>query len=310
LFVLLLALRGDASYFVSPRNIQVVIYQSTLVGVVALGMLLVVLTGGIDLSVGSVVALGSVVATLAFREAHQRTGSLALASCAAVPAGLSLGAACGFLNGLIIAKIRVSPFVTTLGMMSAARGLALLLTERKAIGFPGGKKPGWVQELTQVHNNPLFFNMGFWVFVCLACAVALLLRYSVLGRYAYAIGSSEATARLCGVPVGRTKIAIYTLAGLLAGWASILQFASVGGEPGGNIGLELDVIAAVVIGGASLTGGQGSVAGTVVGVLLLQVLINGVQQFELPVDIRYILIGAVIVISTALSRLRQERNAD
>jgi ribose/xylose/arabinose/galactoside ABC-type transport system permease subunit len=131
-----------------------------------------------------------------------------------------------------------------------------------------------------------------------------LLRYLVLGRYAYAIGSSEATARLCGVPIARTKIVIYTLAGLLTGWAGVLRFASVGGDPSGSVGLELEVIAAVVIGGASLNGGQGTVGGTLIGVLILGLLLNGVRLLGMPVDIRYILIGGVIIVSTALSRWR------
>jgi ribose transport system permease protein len=308
IFVVLLALRGGAEavgQFLGRRNLQVIVYEGTVIGVLALGMLLIIITGGIDLSVGSVVALGTVVTMLVYREVYQQSGSSSLASLCAVPAGICLGGACGLINGLVITQLRISPFVTTLGMMSAARGLALWLAERKSIGFPEGKQPGWVQALTQVFGNPLVFNPGFWGLAALSVLVAVLLRYQVLGRHCYAIGSSEATARLCGVSVERTKVIVYTLAGLLTGWAAVLRFASVGGDPSGSQGLELEVIAAVVIGGASLTGGQGGVGGTLLGVLLLGVLINGVRLLGMPVDIRLILIGAVIIVSTALGHWRR-----
>src|SRR5262249_44004342 len=146
---------------------------------------------------------------------------------------------------------------------------------------------------------------GFWSLAALAVVIAMLLRCTILGRYCYAIGSNEATARLCGVAIGRNKIVLYTLAGLLTGWAGVLSFAQVGGDPGGNRGLELDVIAAVVIGGAGLTGGQGTVTGTLLGVLILGILENGVSAFDVPVEVKYILIGAIIVANTALARWQQ-----
>jgi ribose transport system permease protein len=287
-----------------PRNWQVIVYEGTITAIIALGSLLIIISGGIDLSVGSVVALVTVVTMLAYAAAFRQTGSTTWASLAAVPAGVLVGGGCGLVNGLVITALRVSPFVTTLGMLSIARGLALWLSGRKAIDFPGGLRPGWVRSVTQVLGGPAVFNPGFWSLVGLAVAVAVLLRYAVLGRYAYAIGSSEPAARLCGVPLARTKIVIYTLAGLLTGWAGILRFASVGGDPSGSVGLELDVIAAVVIGGASLSGGQGTVGGTLIGVLILGLLLNGVRLLGMPVDIRYILIGGVIIVSTALSRWR------
>jgi ribose/xylose/arabinose/galactoside ABC-type transport system permease subunit len=289
--------------FVGLRNWQVIVHEGTITAVIALGSLLIIISGGIDLSVGSVVALVTVVTMLAYAAVFRQTHSMVWASLAAVPVGVLVGGGCGLVNGLVITGLRVSPFVTTLGMLSIARGLALWLAERKAIDFPGGLRPGWVRSVTQVHA-PTVFNPGFWSLAGLAVVVAVLLRYMVLGRYAYAIGSSEPTARLCGVPIARTKIVIYTLAGLLTGWAGILRFASVGGDPSGSVGLELEVIAAAVIGGASLSGGLGTVGGTLVGVLILGLLLNGVRLLDMPVDIRYVLIGGVIIISTALSRWR------
>jgi ribose/xylose/arabinose/galactoside ABC-type transport system permease subunit len=149
----------------------------------------------------------------------------------------------------------------------------------------------------------ILFNPGFWSMVVLAIGVTVLLRYTVLGRYCYAIGSNESTARLCGVPIRWNKIVIYTLAGLLTGWGGVLMFAhGNSGDPSAGVGLELEVIAAVVIGGASLSGGQGTVLGTLLGVLILGVLKNGVSSFQVPVEIQHILIGAIIVVNTALSQ--------
>jgi ribose/xylose/arabinose/galactoside ABC-type transport system permease subunit len=195
------------------------------------------------------------------------------------------------------------PFVATLGMLSIARGLAFLLSERKPMSFPSGARPDWVASLAQTDSAYLVFSPGFYLLVVLALLVAAMLRYTVLGRYCYAIGSNEATARLCGVAIRRNKIVIYTLAGLLTGMAGVLSFAHVGsGDPSGSVGLELAVIAAVVIGGARLSGGQGTVTGTLLGVLILGILENGVTAFNVPVEVKYILIGAIIIANTALSQ--------
>jgi ribose/xylose/arabinose/galactoside ABC-type transport system permease subunit len=162
-----------------------------------------------------------------------------------------------------------------------------------------------------VDGGRAIFDPGVWSLAVLAVAVAVLLRFTVFGRYCYAIGSSEATARLCGVAVERTKVAIYALAGLLAGWAGVLTFAqSSSGDPGIQVGLELDVIAAVVIGGASLSGGQGTVSGTLLGVLILAVLQNGVTFCGVPVEVKYILIGVIVVANTALSQWQRRRGGE
>jgi ribose transport system permease protein len=189
-------------------------------------------------------------------------------------------------------------------MFSIARGLAVWLAGRRLLAFPGSSRPNWVDALAQVHA-PAFFNPGFWSFAILAVVTAVLLRRTVFGRYIYAIGSSEPTARLCGVPVARTKVLVYTLAGLLTGWGGVLMFAHGGaGDPSGGETLELRVIAAVVIGGASLSGGRGTVIGTVLGVLTLELLNNGVSLFNVPIEAQHILIGVIIIVNTALSQWR------
>jgi len=292
--------------FLSLRNLQVVVDNVTVTGVLALGVLLIIISGGIDLSVGSVVALVTVVTMKVFTLAFEHSGSTLTASLAAIPAGILTGGLCGLTNGLIITGLRVSPFVTTLGMMGVARGLALWLAESKPLGFPRASgTPDWVRTLQQVHPPFTIFNPGFWSLVLLTLAILVLLRLLVLGRYCYAIGSNEATARLCGIGVERTRLAIYTLAGLLTGWAGVISFAHISsGDPTSSQGLELDVIAAVVIGGASLSGGQGTISGTLLGVLILGLLLSGVSFLGMPADYRYILTGGVIILSTALARLR------
>src|SRR5262249_20426432 len=156
------------------------------------------------------------------------------------------GALCGLCNGLVITRLHVSPFVATLGMLSAARGLTYWLSNRTAVAFIG-PRPEWVGALAQYRSPTLFFNPGVWTVIVLAGIVFVLLRFTVFGRYLYAIGSNEATARLCGVPVERCKLAAYVLAGVLTGWAGVLllAFASGNADPNAATGMELEVIAAV-----------------------------------------------------------------
>jgi ribose transport system permease protein len=194
-------------------------------------------------------------------------------------------------------------------MLSVARGLAVWLAGRTRISFRG-PRPGWVDALARASADYTLFDPGVWSLAALALAVALLLRFTVLGRYAYAIGANETAARYCGVAVERTKVIIYGLAGLLTGWGGVLLFAhGTSGDPNAGVGLELDVIAAVVIGGASLGGGQGTVAGTLLGVLILGILENGVSFFDVPVEAKHILIGVIIVANTALSGWQRRRGA-
>lgn len=311
LFIVLIGIKGELGSFLSLRNLQVLVHEGTIPAVAALGMLMIIISGGIDLSVGSVLALVTVVTMTVYRRLYQPE-TVALASLVAVTAGIGVGGLCGLINGLVITRLRVPPFVTTLGMFSIARGVAVWLAERRLVDFPKGGRPGWVDDLARVHpeNSWQLFGPGFWFLVVLAVVVAMVLKATILGRYCYAIGSNEATARLCGVPVERTKLAIYTIAGLLTGLAGILMFAHGGsGDPSGAEGMELQVIAAVVIGGTALTGGIGTVTGTLIGVLILEVLSNGVSVFNVPVEIRHILIGVIIIANTALSEWQKRRHS-
>ena len=302
LFVLLIGIKGELGAFLSVGNARVLVHEGTIPAVIALGMLLVVISGGIDLSVGAVVALVTVVSMRLYISLLGATGSVPLASLTAVVCGILTGGLSGLLNGLLITRLRLPPFVVTLAMLSIARGSAIWLAERQAIAFPVGARPEWVEIL----GKSKLYNPGFISLIVLAALTAVLLRATVFGRHLYAVGSNESTARLCGVNVARTKVLTYTLAGLLTGWAGVLMFAhGDSGNPTAGEGLELSVIAAVVIGGASLTGGRGTVAGALIGVLILGLLRNGVSLFKVPVEIQYVLIGVIILANAALSQWRR-----
>lgn len=310
LFIAIFGVRGELDRFLSLRNLQVLVHGDVITATAALGMLLIIISGGIDLSVGSVVALVTVVTMQSYRAVYAGSGSMATASVVAVPTGILVGGLCGLLNGLMVTRLRVAPFVATLGMLSIARGLAYWLSGRQVVNFPLNARPSWVERLAEVEADYTLFDPGVWILVLLAGFVAVLLQRTLLGRYCYAIGSNEATARLCGIPIERYKIALYTLAGLFAGWGGVLMFAHLGiGDPNCGKELELKVIAAVVIGGASLSGGQGTVVGTLIGVTILALLNNGVNQFQVPVEVQYILIGAIIVANAALGQWQRRRSA-
>ncbi|HZT81106.1 MAG TPA: ABC transporter permease, partial [Gemmataceae bacterium] len=208
LFAALIAPSGRLGSFLSLPNLQVLLHANTIAGVAALGMLLVIVSGGIDLSVGSVVALVTVVTMTAYNAVYVRTGSQLQASLAAVPLGVSAGGLCGLTNGLIIVLGRVRPFVATLGMLSVARGVAIGLAGRQTINFAPGGRPGWVDLLAESESAYFLFSPGFWSLLLLAALAAVLLRWTVLGRHIYAVGGNEQAAWLCGVPVGRTKVIV------------------------------------------------------------------------------------------------------
>ena len=303
LFLILIGVKGELASFLSLGNLRVLVHEGTIKGVIALGMLLIIITGGIDLSVGAVVALVTVVTMRVYTHFHSQLG-VEQASLVAVTSGVLIGGVCGLVNGLLITQLRLPPFVVTLGMLSVARGSAIWLAARTLLAVPVGARPEWVETLARSRLT----NPGFLSLILLAGLTAVALWATRFGRHLYAGGSNEATARLCGVNVARTKVWAYTLAGLLTGWAGVLLFAhGDSGNPSAGEGLELTVIAAVVIGGASLNGGKGTVAGALMGVLILGLLANGVSLFNVPVEVRYILEGGIILLNAALSRWQRSK---
>ncbi len=282
--------------FLSIYNFQTIAAQTVIVGLGAIGMTFVIVSAGIDLSVGSLIALTSVVTALALR--HDVPPSLAAL------AGIAAGVVAGCVNGVLITTLRVVPFIVTLGTMGIARGLSKYLAGEQKIDAPAG----WLEDIMAKAPHPdwLLVAPGTWVMFLLAILMAFVLRRTVFGVHTYAIGSNEATARLCGIRVPRVKVAIYTLSGLFAGLAGVMQYARLTvGDPTTAVGKELDIIAAVVIGGSSLSGGTGGISGSLVGAFLMSVLANGCTLTGVPNYVQEIVIGMIIIAAVAVDRWRQ-----
>jgi len=280
--------------FLTVPNLVNLVRQISINGILAVGVTLVLLTGGVDLSLGSLVALSGVAA------AHfaQTPGAVAWP----VVAGIGAGALCGAASAAVISYGRVAPFVVTLGMMTAARGMALVLS--------GGRPVSNLNpEFTRLGSGDV---AGVPAPVLALAAVAVLchviLRHLRLGRYIYAVGGNEAAARTSGVDVRRVKLFAYTLCGALAGLAGVVLAARITtGQPNAGVGYELDAIAAAVIGGASLAGGAGGVGGTILGALLMGVINNGLDLLNVSSYYQQIVKGVIIVGAVLLDRGKEKR---
>jgi ribose/xylose/arabinose/galactoside ABC-type transport system permease subunit len=286
--------------FFAAANLELMARQTAIVCVAALGMTMVIVSGGIDLSVGSIVALSTVVTALLLG----RDGCAAGALVAALGA-VAAGALCGALNGVLITQLRVVPFIVTLGTMLLVRGAAKGMSGERRLEAPAT----WLNDLlrTAQGGHGVLLPSGIWLTAALAVAVAFTLQYTRFGRHLFAVGSSERTARLCGVRITRTKIAVYTAAGALAALAGVLMFSKLSvGDPTVANGLELDVIAAVIIGGGSLLGGRGSIVGTIAGAAIMAIIQIGCSQQGLPNWVQQIVTGAIIVFAVALDRWRSK----
>ena len=282
--------------FFLPANLELIARQTAIVAAAALGMTVVIISAGIDLSVGSVVALTTVVIALLLGEGGSPWS--------AASAGVLSAAVCGLINGVLITGLRVDPFIVTLGTMLLVRGVAKGLADERRIEAPAS----WLNDLlrTVESGHGLVLPWGIWLLIALALLVAGMLRYTRFGRHLFAIGSNERTARLCGVRVERCKLAVYSIGAALAGLAGVLQFSKLSvGDPTVADGLELDVIAAVIIGGGSLLGGKGTVLGSVLGATIMAVIQIGSAQKGLPNWVQQIVTGAIIVLAVALDRWRE-----
>jgi ribose transport system permease protein len=301
LVVVLFAIPAETrEFFLTYNNFKIIFTQTVIVSIAALGMTLIIVSGGIDLSVGSTIALTSVVGA----QLVQRGWGPApvLLAC------LAAGAAIGLVNGAAIAGLRMTPFIITLGTLGVARGGAKWLADNQTVNYESSPINDWMTTANPFgHALPA----GVWVALGLAVLTSLLLRNTVFGRHVFALGSNEATARLCGIATTRLKILIYTLAGAFFGLAGLFQLSRLRqGDPTVAVGLELDIIAAVIIGGASLNGGVGTVLGSMIGALIMSVLRNGSQQMGWPTYFQEIIIGLVIIVAVFLDRLRRGRSAD
>jgi len=286
--------------FSTLRNLETIARQTVIVGIAAIGMTFVIISGGIDLSVGSIVAFSSVLVAYFLN----KTGfsPLPAAVCAVI-----IGSLFGFLSGIFITRLKVVPFIVTLGMMLLCRGVAKGLADEQKINAPYT----WLNEILASlppERSWMLLSPGVWVFIFLAIIFAFVLRYTVFGRATVAVGSNELTARLCGIAVEKTKVIIYTFSALFASIAGVMQFSRLTvGDPTVAVGLELDVIAAVVIGGASLSGGQGTIFGSLIGALIMTIIRSGCTQMGLENWIQEIVTGAIIIIAVALDRLRHRK---
>ena len=287
-------------YYLGADNLRLIAKHTIVVGLGAIGMTFVIVSGGIDLSVGSIIALAAVVTALTFNG-----GAPPLV---ALFAGVGAGGACGLVNGLLVTRLGITPFIATLGMLGVARGFAKYLGDNATVN----SGPSRLSELTTSNPEPawLLVGPGIWLMFLLGGLMGFGLRRTRFGVHTYAVGSNQATAELCGVPVARVKLLVYVICGLFAGLAGVMSFSDLGaGDPTTAKGEELNVIAAVVIGGASLSGGTGRVAASLIGAFLMTFLINGCEDLELRNYTQDMIIGAIIVAAVALDQVRHRRRA-
>ena len=392
LFGFLDFLTGSGQYL-SMRNILVIISESSLIAVPALGMTLIIIAGGIDLSVGTAITLCSTLLVVALRDECQFDVAIPFTevafvlSLAPIPAmaptvafllTILTGLLCGFANGAIVSWFKIVPFVVTLGTMTVFLGIGVILSEETTVEVKSPEKqvPRWMYNLTSTRpamgtcndcegtgrqidaspeackkcegkgivkdrdadvecwickgegtvveqclkckgngEVPVYtyfgfiprFPLGVWLAILLAIAVGILLHFTVFGRHIFAIGSSEATARLCGVNISKTKILVYTLAGFFVAMGGVYNYSYIHlSNPGDGLGIELRVIAAVVLGGGSLSGGRGSVIGTLAGALIMESIRSGCDQLSLGDPMQKIILGLIIIGAVILDKRRQK----
>lgn len=299
LVVLLVFFSVISPNFRTVDNMTSILVATAVNGVLAIGVTFVIITGGIDLSVGTTMTLCTVVLGLAVTKAG-------LPLWIGLPAALAAGAFIGMINGLLIAKAKLPPFIATLGMLNVARGLAQILSEVRPIYFEGNP------EFYDIFMGKPFFGIPNVVFVMFIAAIIahVVLTKTILGRYTFALGSNEEATRLSGVNVDRWKIAVYALCGLFAGLAGILIGARMtSAQPAVGLGYELDAIAAAVIGGTSLSGGEGSIVGTIIGAFIISTLTIGLSILSVPDQWKLVITGVVVIGAVWLDILRRRSRA-
>lgn len=384
-FLLILSFKGSgqAFKFINFGNLKSMVAATIIVGIGAMGMTIIIISGGIDLSVGSQLALGSValavfmvsqtnyyvtekgsedkyllqnvvenqdsqkLATLADRLRLSKNARIdevyavlktkrrdipkllqyadfnapngksvewskvkeeisTMTVMWSVLVAVAVCALCGLLNGAISVGFGIVPFIVTLGMMQIARGFAKMLSGQSTVGTADNV----LKTFTDVDPKPaaLLVSQGVWIMIIVTVLLAIVLKYTVFGRYVYAIGSNENTAKLCGINVTKVRILIYTIGGALTGIASVMQYANVGsGIPNEAVGKELDIIAAVVIGGGSLNGGEGSAIGSLAGALVMSVLRSGCTYLEVPDYVQNIIVGSIIILAVGIDKLKHRK---
>ena len=294
LIALFIILSIASPNFLTSTNLSSVVRQTAVINIMALGMTVIIISGGIDLSVGSILALGGLLGTMVM----EKGGAIG----SGVVVGLLVGMSCGLANGAMVTFLRINPFIVTLGTMGIFRGMALIISN----GLPVHQIPKQYSYLGE--GTLLAVPFVLWILLFCALVIHVILEHTRLGRYAFSIGSNPDAAYYAGVPVRFVTIVVYGIAGLLTGLSGMIEASRLmTGQPTGGQGYELTAIAAVVIGGGSLRGGEGSVLGTLVGAFIMGLLSNGSDLLGTNPYWQQVIIGAVIIIAVSFDELRKRK---
>jgi ribose transport system permease protein len=296
LIVLFIALACASPYFLTQANLSSVVRQTAVINTMALGMTLIIISGGIDLSVGAILGFSGLVGTMAMQAGLPIWQGMAV--------GLAAGLFWGFVNGFLTVRLNINPFIVTLGTLGIVRGVTLIISN----GLPVHQIPQKFSFLGE--GNLLGVPFVLWILLACAAATHIILEHTRLGRYAFAIGSNTEAAFYAGIPVAFHTTAVYAISGLLCGLAGMIEASRLmTGQPTAGQGYELQVIAAVVIGGGSLRGGEGSVMGTLVGAFIMGLLSNGSDLLGISPYLQQAIIGAIIILAVTVDELRKRRMA-
>ncbi len=294
LIILFVGLAIGSPHFLTTTNLSSVVRQTAVINIMALGMTLIIVAGGIDLSVGAILAFGGLL------------GTMSMANGTPIPVAILIGIVCGglwgFTNGALTTRLRINPFIVTLGTLGIVRGVTLIISN----GLPVHEIPPAFSFL----GEGSLFGVPFVLWILLICAVMvhILMEHTKLGRYAFAIGSSADAAYYAGIPVAFHTTAVYTIGGMLTGLAGMIEASRLmTGQPTAGQGYELQAIAAVVIGGGSLRGGEGSVLGTLIGAFIMGLLSNGSDLLGISPYLQQAIIGAVIILAVTVDEVRKRK---
>ena len=294
LVVLFVALSIASPHFLTNTNLSSVVRQTAVINIMALGMTLVIIAGGIDLSVGAILAMGGLLGTMAMERGYPVVAGVVI--------GVLTGLFWGFVNGFFTTRLKIAPFIVTLGTLGIVRGLTLIISN----GLPVHKIPPSFSYLGE--GNLLGVPFVLWLLVACAAITHVILEHTRLGRYAFAIGSNPDAALYAGIPVAFHTAAVYAICGMLTGLAGMIEASRLmTGQPTAGQGYELQVIAAVVIGGGSLRGGEGSVVGTLIGAFIMGLLSNGSDLLGISPYLQQAIIGAVIILAVTVDELRKRK---
>ncbi|HYI94921.1 MAG TPA: ABC transporter permease [Bryobacteraceae bacterium] len=294
LTVLFVGLAIASPHFLTSTNLSSVVRQTAVINIMALGMTLIIIAGGIDLSVGAILAMSGLLGCMAMERGQSIPVSIVI--------GILTGGFWGFVNGILTTRLRINPFIVTLGTLGIVRGLTLIISN----GLPVHQIPRGFSFLGE--GNVLGVPFVLWILLACAGLVHAVLEHTKLGRYAFAIGSNPDAAFYAGIPVAFHTTAVYAIGGMLTGLAGMIEASRLmTGQPTAGQGYELQAIAAVVIGGGSLRGGEGSVVGTLVGAFIMGLLSNGSDLLGISPYLQQAIIGAVIILAVSFDELRKRK---